>query len=387
VKERRDPASRLPNVAALEPLLRRLACRGTSVPILYVELAQDGAASTSTDARRVRSQAVAAAIKGSLGRFLRRGDRAVSGPGGRWYAALLAGRTSGARCPAWDADLGLVAERLRHAVQAALLRVPGSAPGPLGVRCGWSVLETRPTREPLAALRQALRGAAVVARVEERRALVLSAVTHELRTPLTAICGFAERLSGRGQGVAASRRAAQVIAQEARRLARLAESLIDLGAWHSGGLILRRAPVELGDLARLAVACVADRARHKSVTCTISGGGRIAADRDRLLQALLNVVDNAVRHAPPGSRVRIALKSTSGGCRLTVTDRGPGPAPSVAGRLGQPFVRDGRGKVGLGLAIAKILIEAHGGTLRLTRRRRHTVATMTIPQPTRRYPA
>ncbi len=327
-------------------------------------------------------QAAAAALKASLGSVLRKGDLVAAGTGGSWFIALLTARTTGPRLQAFDADLGLAAERLRRAVQLELARVGRQAHKDalarrVTVRGGWNVLE--PASDPLEALRHAVRGAALVARIEERRATVLAAVTHELRTPLTAIIGFAERLQGEKLGRLQSRRYIDIILEESKRLHRLAEGLIDVGSWSAGGLRLDPRPLALAETLAAAAAAVVERAATKKVKIRIRGEADAFADRDRCLQIFINILDNAVRHSPRGEVVEIALKQRGPTSYVTVKDAGPGFDPAMRRAAGMPFAAGPGGKVGLGLAIARLLIEAHGGALSIPARRGGGMVAVTFP--------
>jgi two-component system phosphate regulon sensor histidine kinase PhoR len=124
----------------------------------------------------------------------------------------------------------------------------------------------------MAALRHALRGAAVVARVEERRSTFLASVTHELRTPLTAIVGYVERLQSEPQlGAATQRHYLDVISSEAARLTRLVEGLIDAGAWGAGTLRLQLAPVDIAGLAERAWRTVEPRHAKRRLRFDLRG--------------------------------------------------------------------------------------------------------------------
>lgn len=333
--------------------------------MLYVEFAhaKKGARASRKREEAEHKRAIAAAVRSSLGAVLRKEDIAAAGPGAQWFVVLLVARARRARAEISDADLGVAAERLRRAVHITMAgRVHSKTAADTAIRCGWTVLELNGTSS-LEALRQAVRGAAVVARIEERRALTLAAVTHELRTPLTAIVGFAERLRDSRTKGAARARAAEVIADEAQRLVRLTEGLIDIGAWTAGHLSLRPQPCDLTALAKTALESVAERARQKKLRVRILGRARIIADRDRCFQVILNVLDNAVRHSPESGNVEVAIETDKHRCTIRVSDDGPGFAPAVRAALGRPFARGVDGRVGLGLAISKVLVEAHGGSL------------------------
>ena len=359
------PAARgIGEARTLEEPLRALAHERCVAPLLYFELTGlDGL--DAADARRANAlgaDAVAKALLGAVGSLLRRNDVVVSGPGARWFAALLLDRAVAARArdAVSDADLGLVAGRLRGAIQTGLDAVADSGSGGprVGVRAGWTIIEPRDGERPLSELRHALRGAAVVARIEERRATVVAAITHELRTPLTSILGYAEQLSGDGWSDARKRaRALDVMADEARRLSRLVEGLIDTGAWQAGRLLLRRRRVDLRGLVDRAVRMIVTAIRPRALRFSVRGRAVANVDADRLLQVIANVLDNAVRHARGTVSVTVARRC------IVVSDDGPGFDGVAPSALGTPFGVGANGRIGLGLAIARMLVEAHGGTI------------------------
>jgi signal transduction histidine kinase len=366
----------LPNLADIAPRVAPLARSRPAVPLLYIEFAKNDGDKSSQDhgddARRKR--AIASALKRSLGTVLRKGDIAAAGTGAHWFVALLLARARRRRSQIVDADLGIAAERLRRAAQAGL----GSS-NEIGVRCGWSVLELDGS-PPYAALRQAVRGAAVLARVEERRATVLAGITHELRTPLTAIIGFAERLKEGDLDTKRRARAIDIIIEEAQRLSRLAEGLIDIGAWTTGHLKVQRRWCDLKDIVEQAADALKQRAHKKGVRISIDAPQSVTAvDKDKCLQVLLNLLDNAVRHAPDGSVVEVKLRQTPAAHAIEIADRGHGFEPRVRRSLGRPFARGANGRAGLGLAISKVIVEAHGGKLSVSARTEGRVV-VTLPR-------
>jgi signal transduction histidine kinase len=370
-RTREKPAvAPIPEARALEAPLRALAHARKVAPLLYFELTGldrlEGPAARHANA--TCAGVTSSVLRSAVGSLLRRKDAVVAGPNSRWFAALLLDRAVAARSRAAvsDADLGIVTGRLRGAIQSGLdeLRASGGLDARAGVRAGWTIIEPRDGERPLLELRHALRGAAVVARVEERRATVFAAITHELRTPLTSILGYAEQLSGDGWSDKRKRaRALGVMADEARRLARLVEGLIDAGAWQAGRLALRRRPVALRGIARKAAAMVAETARSRGVRVVARGDAEADADPDRLLQVFVNLLDNAVRHARNGGTVRVTLAHPRSGRTIVVTDDGSGFDGDAMASLGMPFGVGRNGRHGLGLAISKMLVEAHGGTI------------------------
>ncbi|HLJ83898.1 MAG TPA: ATP-binding protein [Candidatus Eremiobacteraceae bacterium] len=388
--ERRDLPSRIPELRGLIPALRDLAQRRRAAPLLYLEITGlDGLRSAARHkALRACKRAVAAALAASAGSVLRRGDAVAAGPNAAWFAALLVGRSIDVahRPGAPDADLVVAATRLRQAVLAAFRdeAARGKIPAGAGVRAGWTVVEPADAGAALAEFRLAVRGAAVVARIEERRAAFLASVTHELRTPLTAIIGYAERLQAGGRKAPGSlQRDLAIIESEGRRLARLVEGLIDAGAWGAGSLRLRTEPVGIGELTDAGWATVEPRHAVRKVNFLRRGDATVSADRERLQQVLVNVLDNAARHARHSVTATIARRG--GKIRIAIEDDGAGFAAEAIRDFARPFAVGPLGHLGLGLSIARLLVEAHGGTLRASPRRNgggaSVIATLPVRDP------
>ena len=373
-KERRHLPSRIADLRGLTPSLRQLADQGRSVPLLYIEIT--GLEGLRGAARRAAlqacKQAVATALAASAGSVLRRGDVVAAGPGATWFAALLVGRAVDARAQAAvaDPDLVVAAMRLRSSVLQAFrdARPDGAIPRNAGVRAGWTVVEPVDSAAPTVELRHALRGAAVVARIEERRSTFLASVTHELRTPLTAIVGYVERLQSDPKIAAAKQRHyLAVIASEAARLTRLVEGLIDAGAWGAGSLRLALAPVDIGALVERAWRAVEPRHAGRRLRFEKFGSAIAAVDAERMSQVLINVIDNAARHAAGHVEVRIGVHA--GMLRIAVNDDGEGFTRETMRDFARPFAVGPGGQFGLGLSIARLLVEAHGGNIEAAGRR------------------
>jgi signal transduction histidine kinase len=199
----------------------------------------------------------------------------------------------------------------------------------------------------------------------ERRQL-LADVSHELRTPLSVIQGNVEGIL---DGLYPADRAhLEPILEETQLLERLVEDLRTLSLSETGVLRLHREPTDLGALLSESVAAFRAKADAASVTLALSlddGLPNLEVDQSRLRQVIGNLLDNAVRLTPAGGSVRVRA-SASGpyAVEIDVQDTGPGIAPEVLPRIFDRFYRSGeRGGSGLGLPIARSLVEAHGGTI------------------------
>jgi signal transduction histidine kinase len=373
-KERRHLPSRIADLRGLGPSLRQLSEQGRTAPLLYLEITglETMRGAQRRAALQLCKQAVATALAASAGNVLRSGDVVAAGPEATWFAALLVGRAVDARAQALvaDPDLAVAAMRLRSSVLEAFRKArPGGAiPRHAGVRVGWTVVEPVDLSAPMAGLRHAVRGAAVVARVEERRSTFLASVTHELRTPLTAIVGYVERLqSETSLAKSTQRHYLDVVASEAARLTRLVEGLIDAGAWGAGSLRLNVAPVDIGALVERAWHTVEPHHADRHLRFTRAGNAVARVDGERMLQVLVNLIDNAARHTRTQIEVRIGIRA--GEVRIAVNDDGEGFTRETLRDFAQPFATGPGGQFGLGLSIARLLVEAHGGQLRAAPRR------------------
>ncbi len=203
---------------------------------------------------------------------------------------------------------------------------------------------------------------------EQQQQRLIADIAHELRTPLTILKGELEALE---DGLLEPETATfRRLGEEVTLLERLVHDLRLLTQAESGELSLRRQRVDLAALAREATASFAAHARHRDVTVVPDVASVILeGDPDRLRQVLANLLENAVRHAPPGSRVDVGLGRDDEHAILTVRDRGEGIPEEQRERVFQRFYRVDRarsratGGSGLGLAIVRTLVELHGGSV------------------------
>jgi len=195
---------------------------------------------------------------------------------------------------------------------------------------------------------------------------------HELRTPLTALKGGIELALRAPRPADEYRRVLASSLEEVERLAALAEDLLLLSRFAATGASLREAV----DLERLVVEVTEAGVRlghERGVTVRLgdTAPATVRGDAQALRRALLNVVDNAVKYTPPGGRVETSMRRADDHAVVAVADNGPGIAPEDRERVFEPFVRldEARardtGGAGLGLAIARSVVTAHGGRLSL----------------------
>jgi len=215
-------------------------------------------------------------------------------------------------------------------------------------------------------------------RVEEMRADFIANASHELRTPLASLLGFIETLQGRAKDDAVAREKFLAIMQgQATRMARLIDDLLSLSRIELNAHLQPSTPIELASIVRQVVDGLQMLARDRAVEIKVSLPSEplvVLGERDELIRALENLVENALKYGAAGKRVDVTLspgqtRAGLGEARLTVRDYGPGIPPEHLPRLTERFYRvdvaDSRqqGGTGLGLALVKHILNRHGGRL------------------------
>ncbi|MFJ4653487.1 ATP-binding protein [Nocardia sp. NPDC088792] len=211
--------------------------------------------------------------------------------------------------------------------------------------------------------------AADLAAADQQRRDFIANVSHELRTPITALGVVLENLvDGVAQPDPVTLRTALA---QTERLSLLVSELLALSSVEAGAVALDVEPLALEPLLKevVAEAEVMAAAVDRPIRFTIhldTPGLQVHADRARLHQVLLNLLDNATRHGPAHGEVRIHAHASHNRLVLDVEDDGPGIPPAERARVFERFTRGGRattGGTGLGLAIARWIVDLHGGTI------------------------
>ncbi len=201
-----------------------------------------------------------------------------------------------------------------------------------------------------------------LATVDRERRDLIATVSHELRTPLTAMTALLENLAD-GVVPADSEHLGAAL-EEAQRLGLLVDDLLQLSRLEAGVVELDREPVVLRSLVEESVGQVAAAGRTGTFEVAVPADLVVRADAARLRQLMVNVLDNAGRHAPAGTAVRVGGGADGDHWWLEVADDGGGVAPEDRERVFERFGTDGGGGTGLGLAVARWVAQLHGGTLR-----------------------
>lgn len=205
-------------------------------------------------------------------------------------------------------------------------------------------------------------------RSDELKTAVLRAVSHDLRTPLASIKASVSGLRHAGGSYSDEDRAELLAAieEEADRLARLVTNLLDASRLEAGALRPHKRPEDIRELADAVVDRLQPLLAGREVRVeTPEDVPLVALDYAQIDQVLTNLLENAAVHTPPGTPVTIRATVAGDALWTEVADQGPGISPSDRERLFRPFERgaDGVHGAGLGLTIARGLVEAHGGRL------------------------
>jgi signal transduction histidine kinase len=214
---------------------------------------------------------------------------------------------------------------------------------------------------------------ATIARLQELDRLkndFVATVSHELRTPLTAMIGAAKTLLRGDERMTAEEREAflQMIQRQGDRLLRLTQGVLSGAQFEAGGAVLRRERIELATLAREVAGELGDaRSKSHEIEVVADPAEPVAwGDPTAIRQIMTNLVENALKYSPEGSKVRVGVYDLSSETLLEVADHGRGIAPDEIGTIFERFRQmdaSTSSGFGLGLYIVKSLVEQHRGTI------------------------
>jgi signal transduction histidine kinase len=202
----------------------------------------------------------------------------------------------------------------------------------------------------------------------EREHQFVDDASHELRTPLATLRAEIDLALTRSRDAAELEAALRSAQEDVVSLQRLADDFLLLARTRGGRIPIRRVETSLAELTARSVQTVAGQASAADVTIAVDAPEvAVDLDPDRIEQALRNLLENAIRHARPGTAVRVVAQRREGFTRFVVTDHGPGFRPDLLSRAFEPFARgdvetSGPVGAGLGLSIVRAVAEAHGGS-------------------------
>ncbi len=348
---------RIHALAQLEPRLLEVLAQGRDVPLLVLrlpEVARLAWRNGRRAARRLERETVEAFARAAE-RIVREGDRLAHEPGSDWFViAMLAPARAGSTALTLDARSAL--ER----IAATMSLVTGKR-----METGWWPISAPTDVEAFeATIERALeRGAR-----ERERYEFLATVGHELRTPLTSIRGYIETLLDEDLDAPTARRFLEVARNEALRLGRLVDgmldfSLLDLSPHPLAGV------TDLVAAAQAAIDALDPIAREAGMKLHVAHDGGAAAriGGDACMHVLLNVIENAIKYAGRGGRIVVTVERQDPFVHAIVDDDGPGVAPSEREQIFEHRARGGASEAtpgsGIGLAIVRAIVERAAGAV------------------------
>ena len=201
----------------------------------------------------------------------------------------------------------------------------------------------------------------------------LATLAHELRNPLAPICAAAELLKNAKSLSPELRAATAILERQARHMTHLVDDLLDISRITSGRIRLQPEPLELTELLKAVIESYrqsAETARHQQLTLAAPGGPvHVIGDRIRLTQVLSNILHNAVKYTPPGGKIDVALRTEDREALVSIRDNAIGIPREKHEHIFEPFAQLDRsyerpdGGLGIGLTLAKRLIELHQGRI------------------------
>jgi two-component system, OmpR family, sensor histidine kinase KdpD len=206
---------------------------------------------------------------------------------------------------------------------------------------------------------------------ERLRNSVLAALSHDLRTPLTALVGLSEALAqelARHPQAPGGDAKALAIRDQARRTAKLVDNLLEMARLQAGRINVHRDWQSIEELVGAALASLETTLRERAIDVDIPADlPLVACDATLIERVLVNLLENAAKYTPPGSPVRISARFGDRVVEIAIEDRGPGLPPTGPDAIFDKFTRGERESavpgVGLGLAICRAIVEAHGGAI------------------------
>jgi PAS domain S-box-containing protein len=200
----------------------------------------------------------------------------------------------------------------------------------------------------------------------------LATLAHELRNPLAPICAAAELLKNAKSMAPELRAATAILERQARQMTHLVDDLLDVSRITSGRIRLHPEPLELAELLKAVVDTYRQSAEATRHQISLAAGGEpayVSGDRTRLTQIFSNILHNAVKYTPPAGRIEIALRTENRHAVVSIRDNGMGIPPEMLEHIFEPFAQLDRsyeradGGLGIGLTLAKKLIEMHDGRI------------------------
>lgn len=372
-----DAITGLPVLTSVYPRVRDELKRHGEIGFVFFDVAQFHhlQGSYGKEAGRRLLSLIGSSLNNLRARLFRDRDLVTVGKPGSDYFVLLLFSPPRRKHQFTNQDLKLVG----HRIQQRLTDIVNEQRDELGIHeqislySGYTAVLWNSRKGIARHLEDAQKDASFKSQLEEAMTGFVSNVSHELRTPLTCIGGYAETLlDGAMNNPDLCGRWLQIIYDESRRLERLIKDLLDLSMLDARHLQMNFRSVDVRKMMLDTAAVLHPHAQKSQVSLSLDVPSKlpaVTADEDRIRQVLFNLVDNAIKYSHPNDRVRIKARASNGMVTVSVIDTGLGIPSAEVGRIFERFYRVDKGRAatrvgrGLGLAIAQLFVEAHGGTI------------------------
>ncbi len=226
--------------------------------------------------------------------------------------------------------------------------------------------------------------------LDQMKSQFVSNVSHELRTPLTSIKAYTDAVSGMVTDDTA-KHFLKVVDEEADRLLGMIEDLLNVSRIESGKFRLRWEDVDVRAMVQTILELSRVQSQRHNILTSVADAvpATVPMDKNKMKEVLINLVNNAIKYAPDGGDVTVAVQMEEGNLRMDVTDQGMGLSAENQKKLFQMFFRTDQAQAsqirgtGLGLAITKGIVEAHGGAIRVSSEGEGKGSTFTVVMPVR----
>jgi signal transduction histidine kinase len=313
-------------------------------------------------------------LKKQKGKLYRDEDLVVVGGKGLDYFVLFLFSPPRRKDSFANHDLKLISTRIKQKLKnvidenADILGIDEE----IDFHTGYTVIKDDPYMEMERLIYEAKKEAGFKAQLEEIMVQFIANISHELRTPLTSIKGYTETLlEGAMTDANLCERWLQIIYDESQRLERLINDLLDLSMLEAEQVELQFKSIDIRELIKNVMSILHPLAVKEEIELALTSEDvpNVIVDEDRMKQVLLNLIHNAVKYSPKGDCVKIEVKKLVREVQVSISDKGVGIPQNHLNRIFERFYRvekDRAGKTGgrgLGLAIARHIVEVHGGTI------------------------
>lgn len=372
-----DAITGLPLLTSIYPVVEKFLSRKSQIGFLYFDVISYGQLEELYGKEKCHELLVRIGIlfQKSHEKFFRAEDLVcAAGPGSHSFVVFLFSPPRHKETFTM-ADLKLVAYRIVNKLEeiANQWAKELSVKEKITFYNGQSFIQKDPQLPVDRLIYEAHREAALEARLEEVMAQFVSNISHELRTPITCIKGYVETLlDGAMSDPETSKHFLGIIHEETERLNRLIRDLLDFSLMESRKAKMNMISLNLGELVRDAVDFLHDYAERKKIALKAQVSSflpEVQGDEDRLEQVLINIIDNAIKYTPDGGNVLVSCAKEDDFVKVGITDTGYGIPKEDLERVFERFYRvdsdrsTKTGGRGLGLAISKHIVDAHGGTI------------------------